>query len=484
MPGRILRRTGRYLGAAAAMGLMTGVLFSLRPWLNTSSIALLYLLPVGLSTALWGLGPGLLSALLAFFGFNYLFLPPYFTLTVTHPDNLVALFVFLAVAVVISQLLGRIQESLMRARAHEREAVHASEMVRALTGLGSPQAIASVLADRVQKTFLADNIEVNLQIESSEPPERVILPLGVLLPREHPTKVVAIQGMGRVLGEISLWRWARAFSPEEDRFLGTLASEAALALERVGLAQAENRARLLEQSDAFKSALLSSVSHELRTPLATIMASVTSLQSGEVQWDEAARRDLLSAIEEETEHLNQLVGNLLDMSRIEAGILRPQRTWNLLSEVIQSVLHRMRKKTLQHRVVVDVPEDLPLVPLDFIQIEQVFTNLLDNSLKYSPPGTSIRIAAGVGRDEQLTVEVSNEGPAVPEEHLGRMFGKFSRLPGVESVTGTGLGLSICKGIVEAHGGRIWAENLPSGLSFRLTLPLTLPDFPQAEAVLP
>jgi len=482
MQRRLVRRIGRYVGSIAAVGLTTGVLFSLRHWLNTSTVALLYLLPVGLSAALWGLGPGLGAALVAFFGFNYLFLPPYFTLSVMQPDNLIALLVFLVVAVVISQLLGRIQENLVRARAREHEAIHASEMIKALTGLSNPQGIAAMLADRVLKTFLADHVEVSLQIDAGEDSERVVLPLAIALPREHPTKVLAVQGMNRLLGEIRLWRSAGSFFPEEDRLLGIFASEAALALERSLLAQAENRARVLEQSDTLKSALLSSVSHELRTPLATIMASVSSLRTGEVDWHEEARQELLSAIEEETDHLNQLVGNLLDMSRIEAGILRPQRSWNLLSEVIQSVLRRMRKHTSHHRILVEVPEDLPLVPLDFIQIEQVFTNLLDNSIKYSPPGTSVRIRASILDDKQLIVEVSNEGPPVPAEYLARMFGKFSRLPGVESVTGTGLGLSICKGIIEAHGGRIWAENQPSGLAFRFTLPLDLEGLSAAQPV--
>ena len=482
MQRRVIRRVGRYIGSIAAVGLTTGILFSLRLWLNTSTVALLYLLPVGLSTALWGLGPGLGAALLAFLGFNYLFLPPFFTLSVIQPDNLVALLVFFVVAVVISQLLGRIQENLIRAREREREAIHASEMVKALVGLGNPKGIAPMLADRILTTFLAEHVEVSLQLESGEHSDRVVLPLAIPLPREHPTKVFAVQGMNGLLGEISLWRPGGAFSPEEDRLLGTFASEAALALERARLTQAESRARVLEQSDALKSALLSSVSHELRTPLATIMASVTSLRSGEVEWHEEARQELLSAIEEETDHLNQLVGNLLDMSRIEAGILRPQRSWNLLSEVIQSVLRRMRKKTVRHRIFVDVPEDLPLVPLDFVQIEQVFTNLLDNSLKYSPSGTTIRIGASILDDKQVIVEVSNQGSPVPPEYLERMFGKFSRLPGVESVTGTGLGLSICKGIIEAHGGRIWAENLPPGLAFRFTLPLKLEGSSAAQAV--
>jgi two-component system sensor histidine kinase KdpD len=225
------------------------------------------------------------------------------------------------------------------------------------------------------------------------------------------------------------------------------------------------------------------VSHELRTPLATIKASVTSLSGGEVAWDTEARRDLLEAIEEEADHLNHLVGNLLDSSRLEAGSLTPDRSWNELSEITRAVLARMRTGLRNHRVELDIPDDLPLVPLDFIQIEQVFANLLSNSAKYSPPGTRISIRARESGGVELLVEVENQGPHVKEDDLSRIFDKFYRVTAADRVSGTGLGLSICKGIVEAHGGRIWAENIAGGLTFRFTLPLLSGGPPpQAEEV--
>jgi two-component system sensor histidine kinase KdpD len=272
------------------------------------------------------------------------------------------------------------------------------------------------------------------------------------------------------MGEIALWRAEGDVAPEEEQLLRTFGREAALAVERVGLAQAENRARALAQSDALKSAILSSVSHELRTPLATIKASVTSLRSAAVAWDSEARQELLEAVEEEADHLNDLVGNLLDMSRIEAGLLKPQRQWNDLGEILQSVLGRMRNVLVRHSVVAEVPPDLALVPVDFVEIEQVFRNLLSNSAKYSPPGTTIRVSA---REENpwVRVEIQNEGPLIPEVYLERIFDKFFRVTAREQITGTGLGLSICKGIVEAHGGRIWAENLPGGMVFKFLLPM-------------
>jgi two-component system sensor histidine kinase KdpD len=244
-----------------------------------------------------------------------------------------------------------------------------------------------------------------------------------------------------------------------------------LALERAWLAQAESRAKVLEESDRLKSAILSSVSHELRTPLSTIKAAASSLRSKEVSWDSPARTQLVAAIDDEADHLNMLVGNLLDMSRIESGALKPKREWNILSEIVGSVLGRMRHLVEEHEIEIEVPENLPLVPVDYVQMEQVFTNLVSNSLKYAPVNTVIRIRAQV-EDESIHVQVSNQGPQVPTEHLERIFDKFYRITAADRVTGTGLGLSICKGIIEANGGRIWAENIADGLAFNFTLPLT------------
>jgi two-component system, OmpR family, sensor histidine kinase KdpD len=180
---------------------------------------------------------------------------------------------------------------------------------------------------------------------------------------------------------------------------------------------------------------------------------------------------LVAAIDDEADHLNMLVGNLLDMSRIESGALKPKREWNILPEIVGSVLARMKHLAVEHKIEVDVPENLPLVPVDYVQMEQVFTNLVSNSLKYAPAHTIIRINARV-EEESIHVQVSNQGPQVLPEDLGRIFDKFYRITAADRVTGTGLGLSICKGIIEAHGGNIWAENVSDGLAFNFTLPLT------------
>ncbi len=348
-----------YVPATLSIAITTALLYLLRDALDTPLVALLYLLPVGISASLWGLGAGIVAALTAFLAFNYFFIEPNFTLVVHNASDLAGLFVFLIVAVAISQLVGR-------ARAGQ-----------------------------------------------------------------------------------------------------------ALAIEKARLTEIASRAKVLEESDRMKSALLSSVSHELRTPLSTIKAAATSLRSGEVSWETKAREDLLEAIEDETDHLNLLVGNLLNMSRIEANALKPERQWNLLSEIVGAVIARLHHSPEDHRIVVSIPEELPLVPVDFVQMEQVFTNLINNSFKYAPTGTTVNIRAQTVGTDEVQIRVENQSPPVPEQDLERIFDKFHRITAAERITGTGLGLSICKGIVEGHDGKIWAENMTHGFAIVFTLPLTL-----------
>jgi two-component system sensor histidine kinase KdpD len=451
------------IAVAAGFSLLRGIF-------DDTLVALLLLIPVGVITARWGLGPGIAASLAAFLAFNYLFIAPYFTFIVHRTADLGVLLVFLVVAVVMSQLVARAQAGARAATAREREATQLYELSTALAGPRDSRKIAAALAEQLLSSLEGEHVEIALA-GSNEPMRRA--PGGGAVPGRPPELAAAIRGMNSVLGEIRLWRTRPAISSEEERLAKTFASQGALALERAALADAEDRARLLEDSDRFKSSLLSSVSHDLRTPLATIKAAASSLRSGEVSWDSPARGELLAAIDDETDHLNMLVGNLLDMSRIESGALRPQRRWNVLREVVQSVVGRMQRLMEGRGVLVDIPEDLPLVPVDFVQMGQVFTNLISNSLKFAPPNTAVRVQARAQDDAAMVVQVSNQGPPVPEAHLQGIFDKFYRMSAADRVTGTGLGLSICKGIIEAHGGRIWAQNLPDGFAFNFTLPLRM-----------
>lgn len=461
----VMTVAAQYAAAILAIVVTTAAMLPIREVLGAPIAALLYLLPIGMTTWIWGLGPGVAASFSAFLAFNYFYLSPYYTFNVHQAQDLLALGVFFVVAGVISQLVGRARAGLAQAQAREREATHLYELSTTLAGVHSQDAIAPVIEAQARSTFAARAAHVSLGgVERQSGVGDVS--------SEPPTVTIPLTTARGPLGEIRLWLDAPAFTPAEERLARAFASQCALALERAALAQSEQRARLLEASDQFKTALLSSVSHELRTPLATIRAAATSLRAGEVGWGTAAGEDLVAAIDDEAQHLNRLVGNLLDMSRIEAGALKPQRQWNILAEIVDGVLAQMHRVSKQHHISVDVPEDLPFVSVDYVQIEQVFTNLLSNSLKYAPLGSTIAITAMLQPDTMVKVTVANQGPPVPAEHLERIFDKFYRVSSADRVTGTGLGLSICKGIVEAHGGRIWAENRPGGFAFNFTLPTT------------
>ncbi len=263
----------------------------------------------------------------------------------------------------------------------------------------------------------------------------------------------------------------------------------ALAIDRATLQQQAIHAEALDESNQLKDVFLGSVTHDLRTPLASIKAAVTSLLGADVHWSESERREFLESIDESADRLNRLVGNLLDISRQEAGVATPEKDWYLIGDVIATVLDRLELAgQLQGREVrVDVADDIPLAPMDHTQIEQVLTNLLENALKYSPADRPVRVSAALTEepDRELEVRVSDEGIGVPAAELHAIFDKFYRVHDVHlpwasdrPPTGTGLGLAISDNIIRAHDGRIWAESTPgkgSTFIFRLPIPTEIPQ---------
>ncbi len=269
------------------------------------------------------------------------------------------------------------------------------------------------------------------------------------------------------------------FGTEDEHLLTSFANQAALALERASLTEEARRAAILTQSDELKSALLAAVSHDLRTPLAAIKASVTSLLDASVPWDEAARAEFLQAIDEETDRLTLMVGNLLDLSRIEGGALRPAKEWYDLAELVADVANRLRSRAPDRPLLTEVEPDLPIAHFDYIEIAQVLLNLGDNAAKYAQPGTPIIISAR-RTPGAIEVAVRDSGPGIPVRALPRLFEKFYRADETGKVGGIGIGLTICKGLVEAHGGRIWAESREGeGTTVRFTIPLDSPEVPAA-----
>jgi two-component system sensor histidine kinase KdpD len=272
-------------------------------------------------------------------------------------------------------------------------------------------------------------------------------------------------------------RHGRSFDDEDERLLTGFVDQAALALERVRLFDEEARSAVLARSDELKSSLLAAVSHDLRTPLATIKASATSLLDPGIAWTDEARAEFLHAIDEETDRLALLVDNLLDLSKIEGGVLRSERAWYDVAELVADVAGRLAATVAAHSFSTDVAPDLPLVRFDYIQIRQVLTNLGENAVKYTPPGTAIVLAAR-RVPGAIELSVTDRGPGIEATVLPRVFDTFYRGEPSGRVAGSGIGLAICKGLVEANGGQIWAESWRgAGTVVRFPLPLD-PDSEQ------
>jgi two-component system, OmpR family, sensor histidine kinase KdpD len=258
---------------------------------------------------------------------------------------------------------------------------------------------------------------------------------------------------------------------EQTRLSEAFADLAAVAIERTQLADEARNAQILEATEKLQTALLNSISHDLRTPLVSIIGVLSSLQEEGMGLDDAARTNLIQVASEEAERLNHLITNLLDVSRIEAGAIRISRQPSDVQEMIGVALEQLSSRSGNRPIKIDMPAELPFVSVDFGLIVQALVNILDNALKYSPSDSPIEIS-GRWVAQQVEIEVADRGIGIPPEDLQRVFDKFYRVHRPDNVTGTGLGLSISKGIVEAHGGRIVAENRPGGGTVvRLTLPV-------------
>jgi two-component system sensor histidine kinase KdpD len=231
----------------------------------------------------------------------------------------------------------------------------------------------------------------------------------------------------------------------------------------------------LQRTDALRKSLLSSVSHDLRTPLSSIKAAASSLLQDDVAWNEEERRSFAQAIESEADRLNRLVGNLLDMSRIEEGVLKLEKDHYSITELLQIVLEHMQPLLRQREIRTHVEEDLPMLDFDYIQMDQVLTNLIENAARYTPHDTPIDISLG-RTGEEILITVADRGPGIPQADLERVFDKFYRVQRDKrnsNPTGSGLGLAVCKGVVEAHGGHIEARAREGGgVIFSVTLPIS------------
>lgn len=490
-----------YLKAVAAVVVATGISWIMFPFFELANLIMTYLLAIVAIAARYGHGPAVLAAVASVAAFDFFFVPPYLTFAVADTQYVLTFGVMLVVGLVISGLTARIRIQTEAARQREQRTAALYAMSRELAQAGAVEALVTISARHIGEVFEAEvtaflvDADGELQairhdsgftIEQSELTlSRWVLEhrqpagLGTGTSASAPAVYLPLIGHRGPFGVVSIRPRRRdAFTiPSSLRLLETFINQTALAVERARLADEAQEARVQAETERLRNSLLTSVSHDLRTPLATITGAATTILESGSRLDDRTQHELLESVRDEADRLNRLVQNLLEMTRLESGALQLRRDWHPLEEVIGAALGRLAKSLGTRRVTVSIPPDLPLVKIDDVLIEQVFLNLLDNAVKYTPPDSPIRIIV-TATDRSVTAEVADHGPGLPKGQEARVFEKFYRAAS-DGLRGAGLGLAICRGAVLAHGGRIWAHNLPEGgVAFLFTLPLT--DTPPAS----
>lgn len=486
-----------YVVSTALVALMTLLGYLVSPFLDPTNLVMPYLLAVVIAATSLGRGPAILASALGVLSFNFFFVPPRLTLAVAHYQYLLTFLALFIVGIVISNLAARSREQAQAAQQREAQTAVLYALSRELAAAAEIEEILRVVLAQMEQTFgrevlllLPDPATGSLQVRASSPnltlgeeesavadwafrhgqvagwgTSTLAAAKARYLPLKTARGVVGVVGVRPSDPEGTLSR-------EQRRLLEAFASQAALAIERAHLAQTAQHAQLLQEREKLQTALLNSISHDLRTPLASITGSLSALRDEATPLELATRRSLTENAWEEAERLNRLVGNLLDMTRMEAGALRLLREPYDLQEVVAIALAQMKERLAGHPLTVEIPDTLPLVSVDGRLLAQVLVNLLDNALKYAPPASPLSLhARQVG--ERVEMVVADRGVGIPEEALPHVFEKFYRVPQGNGAGGTGLGLSISRGIVEAHGGTIRAEARPGGGScLVIALPLT------------
>ncbi|HTV46586.1 MAG TPA: sensor histidine kinase KdpD [Stellaceae bacterium] len=499
---------GPYLGSAASVAIALGIGLLLDRLVAVQSLALVFLTAVLAAAVAWGLLPSLFACVLSVLVYNFFFLPPLYTFSIGDPENVVALFFFLIVAVIVSHLTAATRRQAMTARARAKTTAELYAFSRKIAGIGAlddllwatAYQIAAMLKLRTVLLLPAGDGE-GIEVASGYPPEDRLdaadmaaarwswehnspagrdadtLPGGkrLFLPLRTRSGPVGVLGVDRE-------RPGPLLTPDERRLLDALADQAAVAIERITLARGLDAARVLAETERLRGALLTSLSHDLRTPLAAILGAVSSLRSYPEQYGASEREELLGTLQDEAERLSRFVANLLDMTRLEAGAIAPKLEPVDAADIIGAALRRAANVLAGKPVELAIAPDLPALQLDPVLFEQVLFNLLDNAAKYAPTGSRIDIR-GWCDGGRVKIAVSDEGPGIPPADLDRIFDKFYRVEARDRRrAGTGLGLAICRGFVEALGGRITAANRSDRSGAVLTI--ELPVLPEAAAPRP
>lgn len=514
---RLAAQHGYWL-ALVSVVLATAIFFPGRGHVAQSQWGVLYLLIVLVVAAAGGVGPAVLAAGLAFLAWNFFFILPYYTLEVAARKDWLELVAFLAVAVAVGVLGGRLRDREERALALARESAFLNRLSASLVSEASTGTMAETLLPETMRVLGSTAACLFLPSSSGEleavytvPPHRdgealamaqyayehrayVGLPkhetargLTAARPSVDPPAAgarsqrddifIPLEAAAQTLGVLQIGPRRRsgdgdrAYGEQDIRLLVSLANLVAAFLEREQLEEEAASAEAAREADVLKSSLLSSVSHELKTPLAALTATVSNLLESDVAWDERSVRDELQAIVVDITRLGNSIGSLLDLSRLEARSWEPHKEWYEVSEIAVAALATLAPAQ-RERVRLTLPDDLPLVHVDFVQLTRVFQNLLENAALYADDGSPIEI--GAARDgEALLLRVEDHGPGVPADEREAIFEKFYRSPraGTKAPSGTGLGLAITREILLAHGGRVWLDPVePHGARFVVWLP--------------
>jgi two-component system sensor histidine kinase KdpD len=473
-------------------------------------VVMLYLLATLIAAFRFGRGPATLAAALCVASYDFFFVPPFHTLSVEHTRHVLTFAMMFGLGLVVSGLTSRLRRQEREARVREGhtallyalsqellsvpDLAHAGEIAARHAAAAFGGTAVVLLRGKDGELFLPKSSGPGALLEAEDlAVARWALRHGHaagagtgILPDAAVTCLPLDTGVA-ALGVLALLHPSAEIMDAASRgFLEVFARQVAFAIERLRLAEEARAATLHARSEQLRSSLLSAVSHDLRTPLATITGAGTTLRDDPGRLDPGQRAELVDTICTEAERMERLVGNILDMVRIESGAMTLRRDWVPLEEVLGSALVRLDARLQGREVRTDLPEALPLVPVDPVLFEQVFVNLLENAVRYTPSGTPLAVGARVANNI-LEIEVADCGPGIPEGLEECVFEKFQRCAQTGS-GGVGLGLPICRGIVEAHGGTIVAANREGGGAlFRIRLPLREPPpttMPEETGVAP
>jgi two-component system sensor histidine kinase KdpD len=479
-----------------AIGLGTAEL--IKPWFGIENVDLVFLTAVVSVAVRYGLWPSLLASVAASLCYNFFFLPPVYTFTITDPTNVAAFFFFMLIAILVSNVAARVRTQAVAAIGRVRTTESLYAFSRKLAGTATlddvlwATAYQTALLLKVRVVLLLPE-EGLLTVKSGYPPEDQLdkadlaaanwawgndRPAGRgsdTLPGAKRLFLPMRTGRGAI-GVIGIDddKTGPLLTPDQRRLLDALVDQGTLAIERVLLVEDMDRVKRSVESDRLRAALLTSISHDLKTPLASVLGAASTMRDLASGLNETEKRDLLATVIDESERLNRFIANLLDMTKLESGAIVPNTARHDIGEIVGSVLRRASKILARHKVSLELAADLPMLELDAVLFEQVLFNLLDNAAKYAPADTTIAIRSLRDKD-QIALQVLDEGEGIPPAELESVFDKFYRAQKGDHVRpGTGLGLAISRGFVEAMHGTISAANRADRSGAVLTIRLPIP----------